>query len=82
MEKATGWRMKPVCGILSQREFLNGLAYKVHNSTVFLRHHANPFYAAEPDLIHEFLGHVPMYLNQDFADFCQMLGVASLGATD
>lgn len=29
----TGWRLKPVGGLLSQREFLNGLAFKIFHST-------------------------------------------------
>lgn len=29
----TGWRLKPVGGLLTQREFLNGLAFKVFHST-------------------------------------------------
>ena len=32
MEK-TGWRLKPVGGLITQREFLNGLAFKVFHST-------------------------------------------------
>jgi phenylalanine-4-hydroxylase len=28
-----------------------------------MRHHGNPIYTPEPDVIHELLGHVPMLLN-------------------
>ena len=33
LKKKTGWRLKPVGGLLTQREFLNGLAFKVFHST-------------------------------------------------
>ena len=36
----------------------------------------------QPDLVHEILGHVPMFLIQEVADFSQQLGLASIGATD
>jgi phenylalanine-4-hydroxylase len=29
----TGWRLKPVAGLLTQREFLNGLAFRIFHST-------------------------------------------------
>lgn len=29
----TGWRLKPVGGLITQRDFLNGLAFKVFHST-------------------------------------------------
>lgn len=33
LKSKTGWRLKPVGGLLTQREFLNGLAFKVFHST-------------------------------------------------
>ena len=33
LKQKNGWRLKPVFGLLSQREFLNALAFKVFHST-------------------------------------------------
>jgi phenylalanine-4-hydroxylase len=80
--KETGFRIKPVSGLLTQREFLNALGMRVFCSTQYIRHHSKPEYTPEPDIIHELLGHVPMFADPDFADLSHQIGLLSMGNTE
>jgi phenylalanine-4-hydroxylase len=82
LTERTGFRLHPVAGLVSAREFLEALSRRVFCSTQYIRHHSQPLYTPEPDIVHELMGHAPMLGIPEFADLSQKIGEGSLSADD
>ena len=78
----TGFSLQPVAGLVSARQFLGALSRRVFSATQYIRHHSQPLYTPEPDIVHELMGHAPMLAIPEFADLSQKIGEGSLRSND
>ena len=82
LKETTGFRLAPIEGLVDTRAFLSWLSWRTMLSTQYIRHHSRPGYTPEPDIVHEAMGHIPMFTNKDFADFSQFIGHGARVAND
>ena len=78
--QATGWRIVAVPGLIPEQAFFNHLANRRFPVTVWLRSPEEFDYIVEPDVFHDYFGHVPLLFNPIFADHIQEYGKGGLKA--
>jgi phenylalanine-4-hydroxylase len=76
LSAATGWRIVAVPGLIPEVQFFAHLAARSFPVSVWIRERHELDYLAEPDLFHDFFGHVPLLVNPVFARFMQAYGEA------
>ena len=67
----------PAAGLVGFEDFYGSLADGVFHSTQYVRHHAQPLYTPEPDLIHEVVGHGGMLASPRLAELNRLAGEAA-----
>lgn len=80
LSRLTGWRLIGVPGLIPDDAFFGHLACRRFPVTVWLRGAGELDYIVEPDIFHDFFGHVPMLAVPAIADFIAAFGQACLGA--
>lgn len=78
--KATRWELVAVPGLIPDLTFFEHLANRRFPVTVWLREPQEFDYIVEPDVFHDFFGHVPLLFNPVFAEHLQEYGKGGLKA--
>jgi phenylalanine-4-hydroxylase len=76
LHSMTGWRIVAVPGLIPEQHFYSHLASKQFPVSVWMRKRDELDYLQEPDLFHDFFGHVALLTNPTFARFMQAYGEA------
>ncbi|HXI36200.1 MAG TPA: phenylalanine 4-monooxygenase, partial [Burkholderiales bacterium] len=80
MRKATGWEIVAVPGLIPDDAFFAHLANRRFPVTVWLRRPEEFDYIVEPDVFHDFFGHVPLLFDPVYADHLHEYGKGGLKA--
>jgi phenylalanine-4-hydroxylase len=82
LKPMTGWEIVAVPGLIPAGPFFEHLANRRFPVTNWLRTHDELDYIVEPDMFHDFFGHVPILAQPAFADFMQLYGEKAARAFD
>ena len=80
LRKATGWEIVAVPGLIPDEAFFTHLANRRFPVTVWLRKPEEFDYIVEPDVFHDFFGHVPLLFDGVYADHLHEYGKGGLKA--
>jgi phenylalanine-4-hydroxylase len=74
LREATGWSLVAVPGLIPDGAFFEHLAARRFPATNWIRKPEELDYIVEPDVFHDFFGHVPALMQPDFARFMEAYG--------
>jgi phenylalanine-4-hydroxylase len=74
LQRLTGFEVIGVPGLIPESDFFAHLAERRFPVTVWMRRRDELDYLVEPDLFHDFFGHLPMLAHTVFANFIQAYG--------
>jgi phenylalanine-4-hydroxylase len=80
LRAATGWEIVAVPGLIPDDAFFTHLANRRFPVTVWLRRPDEFDYIVEPDVFHDFFGHVPLLFDRVYADHLHEYGKGGLKA--
>jgi phenylalanine-4-hydroxylase len=80
LQRLTGFEVVGVPGLIPEADFFAHLAERRFPVTVWMRRRDELDYLVEPDLFHDFFGHLPMLANTVFANFVQAYGALGVRA--
>jgi phenylalanine-4-hydroxylase len=80
LRRATNWEIVGVPGLIPDLVFFEHLANRRFPVTTWLRTPAEFDYIVEPDVFHDFFGHVPLLLDPVYADYMEAYGKGGLKA--
>jgi phenylalanine-4-hydroxylase len=74
----TGWEVEVVPALIPAKDFFTLLANKRFPAASFIRTPEELDYIEEPDIFHEFYGHVPLLTFPEYANFMEEFGKIAL----
>jgi phenylalanine-4-hydroxylase len=80
LKARTGWEIVAVPGLIPDEAFFTHLAGRRFPVTVWLRRPEEFDYIVEPDVFHDFFGHVPLLFDPVYADHLHEYGKGGLKA--
>lgn len=80
LRRATGWELLAVPGLIPNDAFFDHLAHRRFPVSWWIRDEKEIDYLVEPDVFHDFFGHVPLLGHPVFADYMQIYGQQGLTA--
>jgi phenylalanine-4-hydroxylase len=78
LKSFTGWQVEVVPALIPAKEFFTLLANRKFPAASFIRIPEELDYIQEPDIFHEFFGHVPLLTIKEYAQFMEEFGKLAL----